>query len=305
MTVRIGISGWRYEGWRGVFYPTGWPQREELAFASRAFDTIEINGSFYGLLRPQHYDAWYAETPPGFVLAVKAPRYITHVKRLRDVDRALANFFASGVLRLREKMGPLLWQLPPNFEFDAERIDGFLRLLPRDSQEEAAALARRRDSGFMKGRTALAVDAPRRWRHAIEVRHDSFITPRFIELLHRHGVAVVVADTAGKWPWIEDVTADFVYLRLHGHEELYASGYSDAALSGWARRIGAWHEGSQPGDARLADGAGEPSRRPRDVFAYFDNDAKVHAPFDAAALRAMLRLPPLEHTPQRRHPAGS
>ena len=98
MTVRIGISGWRYEGWRGVFYPTGWPQREELAFASRAFDTIEINGSFYGLLRPQHYDAWYAETPPGFVLAVKAPRYITHVKRLRDVDRALANFFASGAV---------------------------------------------------------------------------------------------------------------------------------------------------------------------------------------------------------------
>ncbi|HWP17963.1 MAG TPA: DUF72 domain-containing protein [Burkholderiaceae bacterium] len=298
MAVRIGISGWRYDGWRGVYYPPGLPQREELAYASRCFDSIEINGSFYGLLRPEHYEAWHEQTPEDFVFALKAPRYLTHVKRLRDLERPLANFLASGVLRLRGKLGPVLWQLPPSFRFDEALLDAFLMGLPRDS-EQALALARKRDAARMKGRSAMAIDAIRPWRHALEVRHESFRDPRFIALLRRHGVALVVADTAARWPLLEDVTADFVYVRLHGDEELYASGYSEAALKRWAQRIQQWQEGGQPSGARLADPATAPRPVPRDVYCYFDNDAKVHAPFDAARMRELLRLPALPHRPRR------
>ncbi|RIL03991.1 MAG: DUF72 domain-containing protein, partial [Proteobacteria bacterium] len=242
--IRIGISGWRYAGWRGVFYPRGLAQRRELEFASRVLATIEINGSFYSLQRPESWDAWYRATPPDFVFAVKGSRYVTHMLKLRGVERALANFFASGLLGLREKLGPLLWQLPPNLGFDAERVGAFLALLPRDT-EAALALARRRDAR-MTGRARLPIDAKRPLRHALEVRHPSFADPAFVALLRRHGVALVVADTAGRWPYCEDVTADFVYVRLHGEKQLYASGYDAAAIERWAARIRAWSEGGEP-----------------------------------------------------------
>jgi uncharacterized protein YecE (DUF72 family) len=286
--IRIGVSGWRYEGWRGVFYPEELPHRRELEFASRAFPTIELNGSFYSLQTPESYAAWYEETPEDFVFGVKGGRYITHIRRLKDIERPLANFFASGLFNLREKLGPFLWQFPPFFKFDEERFDRFFSLLPRNTSE-ALALARRRDER-MRGRARLAIDCNRRLRHAVEVRHESFLAEPFVALLRRHGIALVVADTANRWPYREDVTADFMYLRLHGDKELYASGYSDGALERWAARIRAWAGGSQPADARLISQNVLTRASSRDVYCYFDNDVKVRAPFDAARLMQLLGL---------------
>jgi uncharacterized protein YecE (DUF72 family) len=285
--IRIGISGWRYEGWRGVFYPADLAQKRELEFASRAFPTIEINGSFYSLQTPQSYAAWHRDTAPDLVFGVKGGRYITHIRRLRDIEVPLANFFASGVLNLREKLGPFLWQFPPFFPYQAERFEAFFELLPRDTAG-AAALGRRRDAR-MKGRTRLAVDRNRLLRHAVEIRHASFATAEFADQLRRHNIALVVADTAGRWPYLEEVTADFMYLRLHGDKELYASGYTDAALDRWAERIRAWAAGGEPADAARITRT-RPERRPRDVYCYFDNDVKVRAPFDADALIRRLGL---------------
>jgi uncharacterized protein YecE (DUF72 family) len=290
--IRIGISGWRYEPWRGVFYPKGLAQHRELWYASRQFPTIEINGTFYSLQRPECFQSWYEDTPEGFVFSVKGSRFITHMKRLRDVEKPLANFFASGVFNLREKLGPFLWQFPPNFAYNPERLEAFFDLLPRDT-ESALALARRRDER-VKGRSRLSIDANRRLRHCIEIRHESFRDPSFVRMLRRQKIALVVADTAGKWPYVEDVTADFVYLRLHGDKVIYASGYSDAALERWASRIRAWSEGGEPHDARKIADLAPPPRKSRDVYCYFDNDMKVHAPFDAKHLMEKLgsRIPP-------------
>jgi uncharacterized protein YecE (DUF72 family) len=290
----IGISGWRYAPWRGTFYPEGLVQRCELEFASRMLPTIEINGSFYSLQHPRSYASWYADTPAGFVFSVKGPRYITHILRLRNVEIPMANFFASGLFNLREKLGPILWQFSPNFRFDAELFENFLRVLPRDSSE-ASTMARRHDK-HLPGRAVLRIDKKRPLRHAVEIRNSTFVVPRFVELLRRYNVALVVADTAGKFPYFEDVTADFMYLRLHGDVELYASGYSDAALERWAQRIRAWQAGSQPEDAVLIVDDAPPRRSSRAVFCYFDNDMKVKAPFDAAALLAKLGVDsPLLH----------
>ncbi len=285
--IYIGISGWRYPPWRGVFYPDKLAQARELAFASRALPSIELNGSFYALQRPESYAAWYQATPPDFVFSVKGNRYITHILRLQDIEKPLANVFASGVFHLREKLGPFLWQFPPNFRYEAERLERFLSLLPQDTKQ-ALKLARSRDPR-MKGRSRLAIDQNRPMRHAMEIRNSSFIDPAFIELLRKYHVALVVADTAGKWPYYEDVTSDFLYLRLHGDKELYASGYSEAALDRWAERIRAWSKGDEPEDARRI--AGKSTKAPsRDVYCYFDNDIKVKAPFDARRLIDRLGL---------------
>jgi uncharacterized protein YecE (DUF72 family) len=286
--ILVGISGWRYGPWRGVFYPKDLPQHKELQYASRRLPTIEINGSFYSLQRPEYYARWHDDTPEDFVFAVKGPRFITHVKRLRDIEKPLANFFASGVFNLRRKLGPVLWQFPPNFRFDAGLFDAFFQWLPRDT-EQALGLARRRDAR-MKGRARLAIEGNRRLRHAVEIRHESFLEASFVKLLRRHGIALVVADTAGRWPYREDITADFVYLRLHGDEELYASGYTDRALDRWADRIRSWSAGSQPEDANVISERLPRRRASRDVYCYFDNDAKVKAPFDAEHLIEKLGL---------------
>jgi len=304
--IRIGVSGWRYEPWRGVFYPQGLPQRCELEYASRRFAAIEINGSFYSLQTPASYAAWYKEAPEGFVFAVKGGRFITHMRKLRNVEEPLANFLASGLFNLREKLGPILWQFPPNFKYDRARLEPFLDLLPYDT-EAACRLARRR-SAWMKGRTRLAIDAKRALRHAIEIRHESFLTPSFVELLRERGVALVVAETAGHWPLYEDLTADFVYIRLHGDQELYRSGYSNDALERWAARIRTWSCGREPADARRIINAAEPGlSKPRDVYCFFDNtDAKLRAPFDAQALLKKLELAPrLPSQPQAAPRAGS
>jgi uncharacterized protein YecE (DUF72 family) len=285
--LRIGISGWRYPGWRGVFYPEGLAHRRELEYASRRMTTIEINGSFYALQRPESYRGWYRETPEGFVFAVKGGRFITHMKKLRGVETPLANFFASGVLCLKEKLGPVLWQLPPGLRFDEARLAEFFALLPRDTIE-AGALARRHDPR-LDGRSWVRSDRRRPIRHAIEIRHESFRSPRFVRLLRRHSIALVVADTAGRWPLLEDVTADFVYVRLHGASELYASGYTATALDRWALRIRAWLAGVELEDARRACADSPRRRKGRDVYVYFDNDAKARAPLDAMALAARFK----------------
>ena len=283
--TRIGISGWRYAPWRGVFYPDGLRQRDELHYASRQFNTIEINGSFYSLQSPANYQRWYDETPRGFVFAVKAPRYVTHIKRLKNAEQGLANFFASGVLALKEKFGPILWQLPPSLRYNEEKLESFLQQLPRNS-ETLADMAREHDGTVEK--VIVKADRKRTIRHAMEVRHISFVNETFIAQLRRHDVALVVADTAGKWPFLEDVTASFMYLRLHGDKVLYASGYSNAALTRWCKHIDAWRKGSEPKDATRCSDEKPRKRASRDVYCYFDNDTKVKAPFDARKLAQKL-----------------
>lgn len=272
--IRVGISGWRYAGWRGVFYPKGLVQRKELAYAAERLNSIEINGSFYALQRPDSYRLWRAETADDFVFTVKGGRFITHMKKLSGVETALANFFASGVLALGAKLGPFLWQLPPNLGFNTDRMASFLDLLPRTAGE-VARMATGHDAKVPPDRALTAAeDDQQPIRHAVEVRHESFRSPDFYELLGQQQVALVVADTAGKWPYLEESTADFQYVRLHGDAELYASGYSDAGLDHWAAKVRAWSEAGQ------------------DVFVYFDNDMKVHAPYDAIQLLQRLRVGP-------------
>lgn len=280
-TVRIGISGWTYRPWRGVFYPKGLAQKRELAYAAGIFPSIEINGTFYGLQRPEAFGHWRYETPDGFVFAIKGSRYITHMLKLKDVETPLANFFASGVLRLGPKLGPILWQFPPRMKFDAERFGAFLKLLPK-STAEASELARRHDAR-LNGRSWLTCDVDQPVRHALEIRDDSFRDPAFIALLREHGAALVCADTV-EWPLLMDLTADFVYCRLHGSEQLYVSGYDDAALDRWAARVRAWARGGEPSDAERVLPPTRPLSTGRDVYVYFDNDAKVRAPADAQGL---------------------
>jgi uncharacterized protein YecE (DUF72 family) len=253
-----------------VWYPESLPQRRELAFCARHFPTVEINGSFYSLQRPEYYEEWHRDTPPGFVFSVKGSRYITHLLRLRNIEKPLANFYASGIFNLRDKLGPFLWQFPPQMRFEPERFERFFDLLPRTTGE-ALRLARRRDAR-MTGRSRLAIDRERRLRHAVEIRHRSFIRDDFLSLLKKYDIGLVVADTAGKWPKLFDVTAGFVYVRLHGDVKIYTSGYSERALDGWARRIRRW------------------TRDGLDVYVYFDNDVKVKAPFDALKLMHKLGL---------------
>ncbi len=280
--IRIGISGWRYKGWRGVFYPKGLSGAKELGFAATSFRSVEINGTHYKLQKPEYFDRWAAETPEDFVFAVKAHRFITHLKRLKEVEEPLQRFFGSGVLRLGQKLGPVLWQLPARFAYDRERIETFFKLLPRDTQA-AAALARR---GRHIKRAAEPSGPPYRLRHAIEVRHESFVTPGFVELLRAYDVALVCSDGVD-WPLVMDVTSDFVYCRLHGSEVLYASGYDQKAIRQWADRVVAWACGSQAASVRTIDRR-TPAVVPRDVYVYFDNDAKVRAPFDAQQLIARV-----------------
>lgn len=269
--IRIGISGWRYAPWRGDFYPRGLPQRAELAYAAERMTAIEVNGSFYALQRPASYQRWRSEVPDGFRFSVKGPRFITHMKKLADARTPLANFFASGVLALGPVLGPVLWQLPPTLGYDADRLRAFAAELPR-STGAAASLTRQHDQRLDgEGRAWTASEDDRPIQHVLEVRHDTFRTPEFPELLRELGIGLVVADTAGRWPYFEDVTADLVYVRLHGDSELYVSGYDDPALDRWAAKVLDWAD------------------RGLDVWVFFDNDTKVRAPKDAMALIERVR----------------
>jgi uncharacterized protein YecE (DUF72 family) len=266
----IGISGYQYKPWRNRFYPPGLPAKHWLRFASRCFNSIEINGTFYSLKSPAVFERWRDELPRrDFSLALKGGRFITHNLKLRRAEAALGNFFASGVLALGRLTGPFLWQLPATYGFDADRLDQFMRMLPRDS-DKAEAVAREHDHRLRRGALTEAV-ASVKLRHAFEVRHPSYFTDEFYDLLRLHECGFVIADTAGRFPYAEEVTADFVYVRLHGSKQLYVSGYTDDELDDWALRIRGWTAGRAKGKGR-------------DVYVYFDNDAKVHAPHDAIRL---------------------
>ncbi|ASD64615.1 DUF72 domain-containing protein [Bdellovibrio bacteriovorus] len=288
MEYRIGTSGWVYPPWRNNFYPQNLPQKKELFYASRHLSSIEINGSFYSYQKPSTYLHWYSETPDDFVFSVKGPQYITHISRLKEVEMPLANFFASGVLHLREKLGVFLWQLPPSFVFNpekAERLENFFHLLPR-SFEDAGELAKKSER-FSAEYSPDIIRIKKPIRHAIEVRHHSFENPEFIELLRHNDVALVFAETAGKWPYMEDITSDFLYLRLHGDETFYNKGYEPEQLRWWAQRIKIWAQGRNPKDSLTllpATNGGV-----RDVFVFFDNDLKIKAPQDAEGLLLLLK----------------
>ena len=263
----VGISGYNYAGWRGSFYPRDLPARRWLEYASRQFNSIELNGTFYSLKSPAVFRRWAAETPDDFLFAIKGSRFITHNLKLARARTPLGNFYGSGILALGTKTGPFLWQLPPTWRFDPERIEAFLKLLPRDTSE-AARVARRHDARLKRG-AILKPAAAVRYRHAFEVRHPSFFTTEFYELLRAYDAALVIADTAGKYQMVEELTTDFVYVRLHGSTTLYASNYEDDELDAWAQRVARWRE----------DG--------RDVYVYFDNDARGHAPRNAATLATL------------------
>ncbi|APR85282.1 Hypothetical protein A7982_10631 [Minicystis rosea] len=282
--VWVGISGYAYPEWRGGFYPTDLPQSRFLAHAVSRFDSIELNGTFYSLKSPASFHAWARAVPvPGFVYAVKGPRFVTHDKKLRDIEAPLANFFASGVLALGAATGPFLWQLPPGLGFHEDRLATFLERLPRTAHE-AEALARKHDDHLTHG--ALVRAAARvPYRHAFEVRHPTFDVPAFRRLMARHGAAIVVADTAGRYPMLDDPLSDFVYVRLHGDTELYRSRYETKVLAAWADRVRAW------------------AKAGRDVYVYFDNTALGQAPHDAARLSAMLEARGIER-PRRLLRAG-
>lgn len=284
--IRIGVSGWTYTPWRGNFYPVGLPQKRELAFAAAAFNALEINGTFYGMQRPSSFLAWAAAVPADFLFAVKGPRFITHMKRLRDCDGPLANFYASGLPALGRTLGPVLWQLPPTLRFDPAQLESFFRLLPR-TPAETVTLARRHDHR-LRAPAWLEAEALPPLRHALEIRHDSFRDPAFIELLRRFDIALVIADTVD-WPCLMDLTADFVYCRLHGSEELYNSAYTDAQIESWAARIEAWSSGGSMTDGHFVTAATR-DRVPRDVFLFFDNTDKLHAPEDARRLMRRLGI---------------
>lgn len=267
----VGTSGYDYPAWRGSFYPPDVTRRDWLAFASRIFNSIELNGTFYSLKSPAVYERWLSEVPDtGFVFAIKGGRFITHNLKLRNCETALGNFFASGMLALGERTGPFLWQLPATYRFDADRLDGFMRALPRSSID-GEAVARQHDHRLRRGALVDAA-APVRYRHAFEVRHPSYLCDEFYAILRAHDCAFVIADTAGKFAYAEAITTDFVYVRLHGSTALYASDYDDAELESWAAKISAW----------MGGGGG------RSAYVYFDNDAKVHAPHNAMQLADLL-----------------
>ncbi|XVS66288.1 DUF72 domain-containing protein [Actinosynnema sp. CA-299493] len=274
--VRIGTSGWVYPTWRGAFYPKGLVQRRELEHISRLMSSVELNGSFYSLQRPSSYQAWARQTPEDFLFAIKGGRFITHLKQLRDVEVPLANFFASGMLALGPKLGPVLWQLPPTTAYDPDRLTTFFDLLPRTTTA-AAELAERHDERLSPDRAWTTTDADRPLRHALEVRHPTFQVPEFHDLLRAHGIALVVSHSAGRFPYLEDVTADFAYVRLHGNQALYVGSYTDDELDEWSAKIREWATG-------------------HDVHVYFDNDTDAAAPHDAVRLTERLVKPIPAHT---------
>lgn len=266
----MGTSGWSYPRWRGDFYPPGLPRSRELGYLAGCLPSVELNGTFYALTRPAACNAWRAAVPAGFTFAVKGSRFITHMLKLRRFEKPLANFWSSGLLRLGAALGPILWQLPPQLPFDADRTRRFFEAVPRDVP--AAERWARRHDARTTGRAALrAPDGRTRpIRHAVEVRHASWLTDAALATLRALDVALVVADTAGKHPLSFERTARFAYVRLHGATALYASRYADDEIEVWSRRVAAW---TAAGD---------------DVYVYFDNDAEGHAPHDAVRLMAAI-----------------
>jgi uncharacterized protein YecE (DUF72 family) len=259
--IRIGIGGWTYAPWRGTFYPADLTQSRELEYASRNLTSIEINGTFYGLQKPASYEKWYQETPDDFVFSLKAPRYATNRKVLADAGETIERFFGSGVLLLKQKLGPINWQFAPTKKFDNEDFEAFLKLLPASIEGQ-------------------------KLRHAIEVRNDTFKTPEFVALARKHKVAIVLAGDS-EYPQIADITAPFVYARIMGTTDKQANGYSTKALEAWAERARQLAAGATPDD--LETSAKAPAKTgARDVYLYVISGFKERNP--AAAMALIKRL---------------
>jgi uncharacterized protein YecE (DUF72 family) len=270
MVIRIGTSGWNYPEWRGDYYPPGTVQRRELEYLAGRMPTVELNGSFYSLRRPRTYRGWHDRTPESFVLAVKGHRFVTHRRQLHEPHESIANFLASGVLELGRKLGPMLWQFPEHVRFDPSVLRNFLTALPTDTMAAAELIANHATLLPAEGVPPVTEALP--LRHAVEPRHPSFGSTASFDLLRDHGVALVVADTAGKWPLFDESTTDFTYVRLHGGSELYASRYDEAELAEWAAKVRAWG-------------------RSGDVYVYFDNTARAAAPHNAERFAELLGSP--------------
>ena len=253
----VGIGGWTYEPWRDNFYPKGLAQARELEFASRAVTAIEINGTYYGSQKPETFAKWAEAVPDGFVFSVKASRFATNRKKLGDGAESIAKFLNQGITRLGDRLGPILWQFMATKQFDPEDFESFLKLLPPDLD------------GL-------------KLRHALEVRHESFVCPEFVDLARRYGAAIVFADHA-KYPMIADLTSDFAYARLQDAAADIPTGYDSAALDRWAGVVKAWKTGEDPADLPHA-GAKPSEKRDRDVFLFMINGAKERAPAAAKAL---------------------
>ena len=260
--IHIGIGGWTFEPWRGVFYPEKLPQKKELGYAASKLTSIEINGTFYGSQKPASFRKWASEVPDGFVFALKGPRYATNRRVLAEAGDSVKRFYDSGVLELGDKLGPILWQFAPTKKFDDADFGKFLELLPRQ----------------LEGRDL---------RHVVEVRHDSFCVPGFVALLRQFNTPVVFSEHA-TYPAIADVTGDFVYARLQKGKETIKTGYPPKALDAWTGRLETWAKGGEPADLPKVDAA-KPKKAPRDVFAYVIHEAKVRAPAAAMALIARVK----------------
>lgn len=260
--VRIGLSGWSYKPWRGDFYPDGLPQNQELTFAAERFTTLEINRTFYSLVEPKTMRGWYEATPHDLRFSVKGSRFITHNKKLANIEDPMRRFVESGLADLKHKLGPILWQLGPSLRFDRGRVERFFLGLPRKL-------------------------GGRRLRHVFEPRHETFFVPEMARLARDHGVVLAFSHSAA-WPYTEELTTGVVYLRLHGPREVYSSAYSKDELEGWARRIEKWANGSEPDDARRISDLDPPPRKGRSVYVYFDNDVGGHAPRQALELINLL-----------------
>jgi uncharacterized protein YecE (DUF72 family) len=256
--IRIGVGGWVYGPWRGLFYPDGLAQKRELDYASRKLTSIEINGTFYGAQKPASFARWHDETPEGFVFTLKGPRYATHRRVLAEAGATIERFFASGVLALKEKLGPINWQLMPSTKFNPPDFEGFLKLLPKSVEGRAI-------------------------RHAVELRHESFKCQDAVAIAREHGVAIVLAGDSD-YPQIADVTAPFVYARIMGTSETEATGYSAGALDKWAKRARSWASGGAPGDLETLLPSPARKAAARDVFLYVISGAKERNPAAAMAL---------------------
>jgi uncharacterized protein YecE (DUF72 family) len=255
--IRVGIGGWTFAPWRGVFYPDGLPHAKELSYAARRLTSIEINGTFYRTQTPATFRKWASEVPDGFIFSVKGPRYVTHRGELKDGSESIERFLNSGVIELGDRLGPLLWQFPPFKKFDEADFGGFLELLPKHFDRC-------------------------RLRHVVEIRHQSFCVPQFIRLLREFETPVVFAEHE-TYPAIADVAGDFLYLRLQKGNDSIETAYPEAAIAQWAARLKAWSGGSAPADLPCIEA--EPAKiKPRDIFVYFIHEGKVRAPHAAMAL---------------------
>jgi uncharacterized protein YecE (DUF72 family) len=256
--IRVGVGGWTFAPWRGVFYPDDLSQKAELNYMSRRLSAIEINSTYYGSQKPATWRKWADETPDSFVFTLKGSRFTTNRRVLAEAGESIGRFLDQGLTELGPKLGPILWQFASTKKFDEPDFEAFLDLLP-------------------KTHDGLAL------RHCVEVRNDSFCTPAFAALLRKHGVAVVFADHSA-YPALADVTGDFVYARLQTGSDDVETAYTPDELEGWAKRLVTWAEGGRPADLQAADPAHKPDGKPRDVFAFIIHEGKLRAPAGAMAL---------------------